>query len=215
MTDLKSLAYAKWSITEFCKQIAKYPLWSLLYCEAINSNPNCKKAVNDLISLFNQDSYQLPKIKELLREINADQIDLYRILTKSSNYHEGFMNFINGIKEVELKPEWWNELEEELSHLQSEIAFRREEDVKSCVMSFYINKIKPVTSVKPVDPVDPVDPDNPVSPIAPQPAPDDIKRAKNLVKEQTMPSMMWQKVVLDMIESHPEISKFLIDYLGS
>ena len=44
---------------------------------------------------------------------------------------------------------------------------------------------------------------------------DDIKKAKNLVKEQTMPSMMWQKVVLDMIESHPEISSFIIDYLGS
>ena len=43
----------------------------------------------------------------------------------------------------------------------------------------------------------------------------DIKKAKNLVKQQTMPSMMWQKVVLDMIESHPEVSSFLIEYLGS
>ncbi len=218
MTDLKSLAYAKWSITEFCKQIAKYPLWSLFYCEAIKSKPNCKKAVSDLISLFNQDSYQLSKIKELLREIKDDQIDLYTILTIPSNYREGFTNFIKGIKEVELKPEWWNELEEELSHLQSEIAFRREEDVKSCVMSFYINKIRPVTPVTPIDPINPVDPVNPVnsvSPITSQPAPDDIKRAKNLVKKQTMPSMLWQQVVLEMIETHPEISQFLINYLGS
>ena len=46
-------------------------------------------------------------------------------------------------------------------------------------------------------------------------APDTIKQAKNCVKSQTMPSMMWQKVVLDLIEEHPEVSKFIIKYLGS
>ena len=44
---------------------------------------------------------------------------------------------------------------------------------------------------------------------------DDIKKAKTLVREQTMPSMMWQKVILDLIEEHPEVSQFLISYLGS
>ena len=102
--------------------------------------------------------------------------------------------------------------------MQSEIAFRREEDVKSRVMSFYINKIK--TPAQPVyPPVDPFDPNHPVVPVTPvyvpAPAQDQIRKAKNLVKEQTMPSMMWQKVVLDMIESHPEVSQFVIDYLGS
>ena len=100
--------------------------------------------------------------------------------------------------------------------MQSEIAFRREEDVKSRVMSFYINKIK--TPAHPESPpVDPFDPDQPVVPVTPVfvPAQDQIRKAKNLVREQTMPSMMWQKVVLDMIESHPEVSQFVIDYLGS
>ena len=213
MEDLKSLTYAKWSITEFCKQIAKYPLWSLLYCEEIKTKLNCKKAITDLINLFNQDNYQLSKIKELLREIKNDQIDLYKLLAKPSNYREGFINFINDIKEVEIQTEWWDELEEELSYLQSEIAFRREEDVKACVMSFYINKIKKPTKSTPNTQQN--------LPSDPQPssqqkaAPDDIKKAKNLVKEQTMPSMMWQKVILDLIESHPEVSPFIIDYLGS
>ena len=122
-------------------------------------------------------------------------------------------NFINDIKEVEIQTEWWDELEEELSFLQSEIAFRREEDVKACVMSFYINKIKKPTKSTPNTQQN--------LPSDPQPssqqkaAPDDIKKAKNLVKEQTMPSMMWQKVILDLIESHPEVSPFIIDYLGS
>jgi len=30
-----------------------------------------------------------------------------------------------------------------------------------------------------------------------------------------MPSMMWQKVVLDLIEEHPEVAQFIIKYLGS
>lgn len=218
MSDLKSLTYAKWCITEFCKQVAKYPLWSLLYCDKIKEKENCKKAISDLISLFNQDSYSLPKIKELLKEIKNDQIDLYVLLTNNQNYRNGFNNFIHSIEEVELKDEWLEELEEDLSHMQSEIAFRREEDVKSRVMSFYINKIK--TPAQPVyPPVDPFDPNQPVVPVtpvyAPAPAQDQIRKAKNLVKEQTMPSMMWQKVVLDMIESHPEVSQFVIDYLGS
>lgn len=215
MSDLKSLTYAKWCITEFCKQIAKYPLWSLLYCEEIKVKPNCMKAISDLINLFNQDSYQLAKIKELYREIKNDQIDLYKLLAKANNYHEGFVNFINNIKEVELQSEWWDELEEELSHLQSEIAFRREEDVKSCVMSFYINKIK-----QPVPPLPNPSSGSEPTPIPqpaplPEPAPDEIKEAKRFVKESNMPTSMWKMFVLEIIDEHPEISKFVKDYLGS
>ena len=141
LSDLKSLNYAKWSITEFCKQIAKYPLWSLLYCSAIEEKEACAETITDLITLFNQDSYSLDKIKSLYHEIKeVGPVDLYKLCTNSTNYQEGFKNFINNIKDVELQPEWWEELEEELDHLQSEIAFRREEDVRSAVMSFYINK---------------------------------------------------------------------------
>ena len=103
--ELKSLTYAKWCITEFCKQVARYPLWSLLYCDKIKEKENCKKAISDLISLFNQDSYSLPKIKELLKEIKNDQIDLYVLLTNNQNYKNGFNNFIHGIEDVELKEE--------------------------------------------------------------------------------------------------------------
>lgn len=210
LSDLKSLNYAKWSITEFCKQIAKYPLWSLLYCNKIKEKEACTVAIKDLISLFNQESYSLDKIKALYLEIkDVGQVDLYKLCTNSANYEEGFKNFINNIKEVELQPEWWGELEEELGHLQSEIAFRREEDVRSAVMSFYINKIKPEPKPSPDDNT------QKQGPKPEQANPDDIKIAKTLVREQTMPSMMWQKVVLDLIEEYPEVSKFLISYLGT
>ena len=213
LSDLKSLNYAKWSITEFSKQIAKYPLWSLLYCSKIKEKEACAEAIKNLISLFNQDSYSLDKIKSLYHEIKVvGQVDLYKLCTNSSNYQEGFTNFINGIKEVELQPEWWDELEEELSHLQSEIAFRREEDVRSAVMSFYINKIK---KPEPMSSSGGMAAEPEFGPTLVQTKPDDIKRAKTLVREQTMPSMMWQKVILDLIEEHPEVSQFLISYLGS
>ena len=213
LSDLKSLNYAKWSITEFCKQIAKYPLWSLLYCSKIEEKKACAEAIKDLITLFNQDSYSLDKIKSLYHEIKeVGQVDLYKLCTNSANYQEGFKNFINNIKDVELQPEWWEELEEELGHLQSEIAFRREEDVRSAVMSFYINKIKKPEPM-PIPGGMAAEPDPIPTPV--QAKPDDIKMAKTLVREQTMPSMMWQKVILDLIEEHPEVSQFLISYLGS
>ena len=218
MADLKSLRYANWAITEFCKQIAKYPLWSLLYCSAIKEKPECEKALNDLIYLFSQDSYTLPKIKELYNEINGEKIDLYKILARQNNYREGFINFINSINNVDLKEEWWDELEEELGHLQSEIAFRKREDVKDCVNAFYIQKIKEQN--KPSVMNSQTSDEGTVSDIVSEvivakAAPDTIKQAKNCVKSQTMPSMMWQKVVLDLIEEHPEVSEFLIKYLGS
>lgn len=220
MADLKSLRYANWAITEFCKQIAKYPLWSLLYCSAIKEKPECEKALNDLIYLFSQDSYTLQKIKELYNEIKGEQIDLYKLLAKQSNYREGFVNFINSINNVDIKEEWWDELEEELSHLQSEIAFRKREDVKDCVNAFYIQKIKKESrpsEVKPQISNGITVPDMVAEPSVNvvKAAPDTIKQAKNSVKSQTMPSMMWQKVVLDLIEEHPEVSEFLIKYLGS
>lgn len=220
MADLKSLRYANWAITEFCKQIAKYPLWSLLYCSAIKEKPECEKALKDLIYLFSQDSYTLQKIKELYNEIKGEQIDLYKLLAKQSNYREGFVNFINSINNVDIKEEWWDELEEELSHLQSEIAFRKREDVKDCVNAFYIQKIKEESrpsEVKPQISNGITVPDMVAEPSVTvvKAAPDTIKQAKNCVKSQTMPSMMWQKVVLDLIEEHPEVSEFLIKYLGS
>ena len=206
LSDLKSLTYAKWGITEFCKQKAQYPLWTLLYCNNIKGKDICKKAIEDLINLFNQDTYQLSKIKNLYGEIKNSQVELYILLTNADNYKEGFVNYINSIEDVEIKSEWWKELMEELSHLQSEIAFRKEEDVKSCVMGFYIHKIKPTP--QPVPKPQPI--------LQPQQVTTEQKvaKAKVAVKGKVMSNIMWQKVMLEMLEKHPEISQFIIDYLG-
>ena len=98
------------------------------------------------------------------------------------------------------------------------MAFRKREDVKYCVNAFYIQKIKEQN--KPSLMNSQTSDEGTVSDIVSEvivakAAPDTIKQAKNCVKSQTMPSMMWQKVVLDLIEEHPEVSEFLIKYLGS
>lgn len=228
VSDLKSLNYAKWSITEFCKQKAKYPLWSLLYCENIKSSTTCAKAIQDLINMFNQDSYQLTKIKELLSEIKNDQIDLYKLITNVANYKNGFDFFISNIENIDLKSEWVDELNEELSHLQSEIAFRREEDVRSCVQSFYIAKLKEQTRNEEKKADDngingensnassvTNSTSNNASGYGNNAADTNVKQAKNLVKESNMPSMMWKQFVLEIIDEHPEVAQFISGYLGS
>lgn len=102
--------------------------------------------------------------------------------------------------------------------MQSEIAFRKREDVKDCVNSFYIQKIKEKN--EPSKEKIQIPESQSITDVVSEPpfiktTPDIIKQAKNCVKAQTMPSMMWQKVVLDLIEKHPEVSEFVIKYLGS
>lgn len=214
LADLKSLTYAKWCITEFCKQIAKYPLWSLLYCKAINET--CRGAIEELINIFNQDSYTLDKIKSLYKKVKENQVDLYKLLVNTSNYGEGFNTFINNMKEVEIKPEWWDELDLELSYMQSEIAFRREEDVRSCVLEFYIRKIKgtqPVIEEK-EDKKENVKTDiDSTNKKDIQVSQEGIKEAKTLIKTMTMPNYMWQKIMIDLLDEHPEASGFILSCL--
>ncbi len=47
----------------------------------------CAEVIKDLITLFNQDSYSLDKIKSLYHEIKeVGQVDLYKLCTNSVNY---------------------------------------------------------------------------------------------------------------------------------
>ena len=39
-------------------------------------------------------------------------------------------------------------------------------------------------------------------------------KARDAVKATNMPNMMWQKVLLDLIEENPWISQYIADYLS-
>ncbi len=227
----KSLSNVHWGINEFCKQKSKYPLWVLTYCENINETRSA--IIKLLIEVLEADQNpDITKIKNLYRLINSEKVDIAQLVSNPNNYENGFVNFINSMKTVKIQKEWWNELIEEISHLQSEVAFRKESDVRECVYAFYNTKRDELNPVQPIpqpdQPAEPnkqgdtpsVSPKNDIVPsVPPTPAtptanPDTVKKAKNLVKETNMPGVLWQKVVLDIIDANPEVAEFISKYLS-
>ena len=224
--EVKSLSNVRWGINEFCMQKSKYPLWVLTYCDNINENRSA--IIKLLIEVLEADQNpDIAKIKNLYRHVNSEKMDIAQLVSNPNNYENGFLNFINSMKNVKIQRDWWNELIEEISHLQSEVAFRKESDVRECVLNFYIAKVdapKPAQLAKPASTDNhggsaPANTGN--TPIPPSPEPvgkpvdqDTVKKAKNLVKEANMPGVLWQKVVLDIIEANPEVAEFVTNYLS-
>lgn len=224
--EAKSLSNVRWGINEFCMQKSKYPLWVLTYCDNINEDRSA--IIKLLIEVLEADQNpDIAKIKKLYHLVNGEKLDIAQLVSNPKNYENGFMNFINSMTNVKILRDWWNELIEEISHLQSEIAFRKESDVRECVLNFYIAKVdapnparlaKPATTDTPGGTV-PANPYNATVIPASEPVntsvdQDTVKKAKNLVKEANMPGVLWQKVVLDIIEAKPEVAEFITDYLS-
>lgn len=224
--EVKSLSNVRWGINEFCMQKSKYPLWVLTYCDNINENRSA--IIKLLIEVLEADQNpDMAKIKNLFRLVNGEKMDIAQLVSNPNNYENGFLHFINSMKNVKIQRDWWNELIEEISHLQSEVAFRKESDVRECVLNFYISKVdsqQPAPSIKPgmPDTPDRATPANPGdAPVTPVPElvkkpvdQDTLKKAKNLVKEANLPGVLWQKVVLDIIEANPEVAEFITNYLS-
>ena len=226
--EVKSLSNVHWGINEFCKQKSRYPLWALTYCDSINDKRS--EIIKLLIDVLEADQNpDIAKIKNLYRLVNSEKVDIAQLVSIPKNYENGFLNFINSIKSVKIQPEWWDELLDEISHLQSEVAFRKESDVRECVLNFYIMKrdqMNPAPASQP-SPSSPAGPSaqpsgtpaspffTPAAPVAPKPVnPDAVKKAKTLVKEANMPGVLWQKVVLDIIDNNPEVAEFISNYLS-
>lgn len=228
--EVKSLSNVRWGINEFCMQKSKYPLWVLTYCDNITENR--ASIIKLLIEVLEADQNpDIAKIKNLYRQINSEKVDIAQLVSNPKNYDNGFLNFINSIKTVKIKNEWWNELIEEISHLQSEVAFRKETDVRECVYTFYNMKRDEENPAPAPQPSVSVlgEMNSPASrsagtskssyvptsePPKKQVTPDTVKKAKNLVKEANMPGVLWQKVVLDIIDSNPEVAEFISNYLS-
>lgn len=218
--EVKSLGNVRWGVNEFCMQKSKYPLWVLTYCDGINESR--ASIIKLLIEVLETDqNLDIKKIKDLYRLINGEKVDLAQLISNPKNFENGFLNFIKNMKNVMIQQDWWDELLEEISHLQSEIAFRKESDIRECVLNFYIAKTIPQSFPQPT-PV-PTPPPAPYSIATPDldPAPalkpvdtEAIKKAKNLVKAANMPGVLWQRVVLDIIDNNPSVAKYVADYLS-
>lgn len=230
INEIKSLHNARWGVQEFCKKVSMQPLWTLNYCEKVAQNEKYQRAIKNIISLFEQESPKIDRIKELSNQLDSLKLELPAILKNPENYQQGFLRFVEKIEkedDVSIKKEWWSELLEELTILQEEVAFRKESDVENLILKFYNRKTKPAAS--------PVSSDNTPSsqgsgyssvsattstpqetPVATKPvvSEDVITAAKNNVKGMNMPNMMWQQMILELINEHPEVAEYITKYLS-
>lgn len=204
--EIKSLANAKWGIEEFCKKVSKYPLWTLAHKPGISAD--LKEAVLRIIELFSVENPSVDKIKAIYKTLESNRIELSTLLTRPSHYEAGFRSFVDSIEEVKIQPEWWDEMMEEVNTLPSEIAFRKEPDVRQKIVSFYIRKIQP----EPKPQKDDNDPNKPIQPG--NTAADYVKEARDKVKTTNMPNMMWQQVMLELINEYPNVAEFIGKYLS-
>ena len=135
-------------------------------------------------------------------------MDLNLTLTNESNYAKGFYAFVDSIKEAKIEKAWWNDMLAKVNELPSEVAFRKETDVRQKIVEFYINKIKPT----PATPSTPGTPNTPSVPPTPTPQPpsseDEVAEAKSKIKSMNMPNVFWQKIALELIEQYPEVAEY-------
>lgn len=203
--EIKSLENAKWAVQEYCKTKTKQPLWTLLHVPSISKDQ--KDAIKELIYIFEQENPSVDKIKSVYKKLKLDNVPLNIILTNMGNYQTGFRSFVNSIEEATIKPEWWNEMLEAIDTLPSEIAFRKEADVRQKIVAFYIKK-----TTKPVDVPLGSDPNPTIPPTTSTPtASSRISEAKDKIKNINMPNMFWQKLALDLLNEHPELADYFAD----
>lgn len=202
--EIKSLENAKWAVQEYCKTKTMQPLWTLLHVPSIPKDQ--KDAIKDLIYTFEQENPSVEKIKSVYKKLKLDNVPLNIILTNMANYQTGFRAFVNSIEEAPIKPEWWNEMLEAIDTLPSEIAFRKESDVRQKIVAFYIKK----TTKPPVVPTPGPGPDtHPLPPATPPSS--RLSEAKDKIKSINMPNMFWQKLALDLLNDHPELADYFAD----
>lgn len=207
--EIKSLGNAKWAVQEFCKTQSKQPLWTLLHTPNIPDEQ--KKSIKDLIYIFEQENPSVDKIKAVYKKLKLDHVPLNIALTNMSNYQAGFNEFVKSIEEAPIKKEWWNEMLDTIDTLQAEIAFRQESDVRQKIVAFFIRKTTPQPPTKPQPGGNNDIPGTPKPPTPPATPTSRMNDAKTKIKSINMPNMFWQKLALELLDTHPELADYFAD----
>lgn len=180
-------------------------LWTLLHVPSIPQDH--KDAIKELIYIFEQENPSVDKIKSVYKKLKLDNVPLNIILTNMGNYQAGFRTFVNSIEEATIKPEWWNEMLEAIDTLPSEIAFRKEADVRQKIVAFYIKKTtKPAVVLPDPDPNSAI-----LYTTSSSTTSSRMSEAKDKIKNINMPNMFWQKLALDLLNEHPELADYFAD----
>jgi hypothetical protein len=207
LSKILSLENARWAIQEFCRTKVMQPVWTLAYCHSLSQET--KDDIKAIVKLFEQENPSVEQIKSLHQRLSMNHVEINLAVTKKSNYDNGFKQFVASIEEVDIKDEWWDELLSYVDTMQSEVAFRKESDVRQMVVKYYIRK-KDSLAPKPT----PAPTPTPVSTQVPEVKEDVVEKAKAAIKSANMPNMFWQQMLLELIDDYPAAAEYLTKYLS-
>ena len=139
--ELTSLKNVRWGVVAYCKQKSKLPLWCLKYSTSVATD-DFRSLIDQLVELVQKDELKEDIVKKVLKALDRQQqFELSRILLNSVAFEEGFKIFVQNIKDVTIKDEWWDELKTYLSQqMQGEVGFWKESDVETAILRFSIKK---------------------------------------------------------------------------
>lgn len=181
------------------------PVWTLAYCHSLSQET--KDDIKAIVKLFEQENPSVEQIKSLHQKLSMNHVEINLAVTKKSNYDNGFKQFVASIEEVDIKDEWWDDLLSYIDTMQSEVAFRKESDVRQMVVKYYIRKKDSLTP-KPTPAPAPV----PTTQV--QVKEDVVEKAKTAIKSANMPNMFWQQMLLELIDDYPAVAEYLTKYLS-
>jgi hypothetical protein len=138
--ELTSLKNVRWGVVAYCKQKSKLPLWCLKYSQSVATD-DFRSLIDQLVELIQKDELKDDVVKKVLWALRQHQFELSRILLNTTAFEEGFKTFVQNIKDVTIKYEWWDELKAYLNQqMQGEVGFWKESDIETAILRFSIKK---------------------------------------------------------------------------
>ncbi|HPW78707.1 MAG TPA: hypothetical protein PK676_05490, partial [Bacteroidales bacterium] len=161
LKDVTSITDTRWAIVNYVKTIAKYPIWSLKYCD---EGKNITEAIDELLKLIYNSSNDIDVklISGVLEKIKNYHYDL-KLALKHENFKAGFLTFLQSVDEgISITNENFSEVTNYLlSSMQEEIGLWKEDNVKLKVYQWHTQKNQPTSNpTSPNNPDTSQNPDN-------------------------------------------------------
>ena len=188
-SDISSLKDARWAVLHEYSKLKNYPLWSLKYTDDPDINDERRQFIDNLMKVvLDSESMKNPNLlDETVTCYNGSKLEIGNILMDNrDNFRKGFLVYMKSIDIVNIKDDEIVNARQYLdSHLQSEVGFWTEDEVKDKLKDWRMSQKTDV----PVIPPSIIPPQPPVTP--PSVTPDDLeeKRTEALEHLSTCPDL--------------------------
>jgi len=208
--NIRSLNDIKWEIRNWEKERG-FPLWIYKYTPHGKKNTVCN-AIDSICNFTSKidEDYNNKEIKILLENISRAMIDLQILLEK--NPEEFFINWIKSIKNVEIKDDEIEKIIEYLRrNLQEEISFWNEDKVREKIKDWYLRKVSHVQRTnKYIEKISDetykgLEKNEKIKVFYEASEKEVIEKIKNINDIKIL-----KKIILELIESNPEIATIII-----